>query len=299
VGTFDRMPRSLVVLALLIATGGLLVPPASARPTAPAGVRVTSGIVYGQGEVNAPAPGQADLLLDLYEPVERSDGRRPLVVLIHGGSRTNEDLVRIARSLAAAGDVVASIDYRLAPQDPEPSPRVATAAAAVPLNVPVLKAMVAAIDDTLTALDWLLDHHQALRIHRNRIGLVGSSAGTITADHVAYALDDLGIDAPRIRFVGDLWGGIFIPLDLAAAATQLDDGEAALFTVHGGSDPTVPVQLDDWLVAEARREGVPVEYLRVEGAGHGFRATGFFTREVSAGPTAFDRMLAFADDALG
>jgi dipeptidyl aminopeptidase/acylaminoacyl peptidase len=52
-------------------------------------------------------------------------------------------------------------------------------------------------------------------------------------------------------------------------------------------------------VAEARREGVPVEYLRVEGAGHGFRATGFFTREVSAGPTAFDRMLAFADDALG
>jgi dipeptidyl aminopeptidase/acylaminoacyl peptidase len=61
----------------------------------------------------------------------------------------------------------------------------------------------------------------------------------------------------------------------------------------------VPVQLDDWLVAEARREGVPVEYLRVEGAGHGFRATGFFTREVSAGQTAFDRMLAFADDALG
>jgi fermentation-respiration switch protein FrsA (DUF1100 family) len=105
---------------------------------------------------------------------------------------------------------------------------------------------------------------------------------------VAYALDDLGIDAPRIRFVGDLWGGIFIPLDLAAAATQLDDGEAALFAVHGGADPTVPVQLDDWLVAEARREG-----------GHGFQATGFFTREVTAGQTAFDRMLAFADDALG
>jgi hypothetical protein len=48
------------------------------------------------------------------------------------------------------------------------------------------------------------------------------------------------------------------------------------------------VQLDDWLVAEARREG-----------GHGFQATGFFTREVTAGQTAFDRMLAFADDALG
>jgi len=98
--------------------------------------------------------------------------------------------------------------------------------------------------------------------------------------------------------VDDLWGGIFIPLDLEAAATQLDRGEAALFAVHGSADRTVPVYLDDWLVAEARAEGVPVEYHRVEGAGHGFGATGFFTREVAPGQTAFELMLDFAEAAL-
>ena len=301
------MRRPVAVVCLLVAVAGVLAPPASAGPRPPGhrttGVRVTEGVVYGHGRVDRPTPGDVDLLLDLYEPVRRSRGRRPLVVLIHGGgftggSRGADDLVTIARSLAARGNVVASIDYRLAPQDPTPSPRVAAAAAEVPLDVPVLKAMVAAIDDTLTALDWLLDHHRELRIHRGRVGLVGSSAGAITADHVAYALDDLGIDAPRIRFVGDLWGGMFIPLDLAAAATQLDRGEAALFAVHGAADPTVPVQLDDWLVAEAEAERVPVEYHRIAGAGHGFGATGFFTREVAPGQTAFERMLDFAEAAL-
>ena len=35
----------------------------------------------------------------------------------------------------------------------------------------------------------------------------GPLFGAITADHVADALDDLGVRAPRLRFVGDLWGG--------------------------------------------------------------------------------------------
>jgi hypothetical protein len=33
---------------------------------------VTKGIVYGQGAVNEPAPVNADLLLDLYEPLPRT-----------------------------------------------------------------------------------------------------------------------------------------------------------------------------------------------------------------------------------
>ena len=269
-------------------------------------VRVTEQIVYGQALVGQPAPGNVDLLLDLYEPVTRSTERRPALVLIHGGgfmqgSRNQPELVMIARGLAARGMVVVSIDYRLIPQDPVPSARVAPAAAVVPLGVPLYKAMVTAIDDTLTALDWLWVHAKGLRIHRNRLGIAGGSAGAITADHVAYALDDLGIRAPRFRFVGDLWGGMFVPPhpSLHAAAGQLERGEAALFAVHGSADSTVPVQLDDWLVEQATAVGVPVEYHRVEGAGHGFIATDFFSREFAPGQTAFDRMLDFAEAALG
>ena len=294
------MSRS--ALALLSALAALLAtaPTASAAPRV-TGVKVTTGIVFGQGQVTRPQPGSADLLLDLYEPITKAKRRRPAVVLIHGGgftggSRTSADLDRVARGLAEQGTVVANIDYRVGPQGPVPSARVAAVTAAVP-NVPIFVAQVAAVDDTLTALDWLLDHARELRIKRNKLGLVGSSAGAITADHVAYALDEYGVEVPRIRFVGDLWGGIFF--DIGAEAAQLEKGEARLFAVHGTADPTVPVFLDDRLVARAQAVGVPVEYHRVEGAGHGFAATGFFTREVRPGQTAFDRLLRFARRALG
>ena len=297
--------RHATALAILVSVLG----PASSQPV-PASdvidVRVTEQIVYGQALVGQPVPGNVDLLLDLYEPVTRSARRRPALVLIHGGgfmqgSRNQPELVRIARGLAARGIVVASIDYRLIPQDPVPSARVAPAAAVVPLGVPLYKTMVTAIDDTLTALDWLRAHAKELRIHRNRLGIAGGSAGAITADHVAYALDDLGVRAPRFRFVGDLWGGMLIPPNpsLEAAADQLARGEAALFAVHSSRDGTVPVQLDDWLVARATAVGVPVEYHRIEGDGHGYIDIDFFGRKVAPGQTAFDRMLDFAEAALG
>jgi acetyl esterase/lipase len=289
------MSRSALALLCLIAVLVAGAPPATAKPPV-TGVRVTPGIVYGQGQVTRPQPGAFDLLLDLYEPVTKSQGRRPAVVLIHGGgftggSRLSADLDRIARALAERGIVVANIDYRVVPQGPVPSARVAALSAAVP-SAPILVAQVAAVDDTLTAIDWLRANAKELRIHPRRLGLVGSSAGAITADHVAYTLDEYGIAVPRISFVGDLWGGIFF--DVGAEAAQLEPGEAALFAVHGTADRTVPVFLDDRLVARAQAVGVPVEYHRVAGAGHGFGATGFFTREVAPGQTTFDRLLDFA-----
>jgi acetyl esterase/lipase len=284
--------------ALLVWIASLAV----AEPTA-AGVRVTEGIVYGTGRVTRPAAGQARLLLDLYRPAARSRTRRPVVVLVHGGgfrggSRTQPQLVRLAGGLARRGIVVASIDYRLQPQGPVPSRRVRTLTAAAP-DLPVFTAMVAAVDDTLTALDWLQAHARRIGVDARRIGLVGGSAGAITADHVAYALDDFGVAAPRIRFVGDLWGGVFLKAPSAATgAAQLERGEARLFCVHGTADRTVPVTLDDALVARARAVGVPVEYDRIDGAGHGFANTGFFVRDVTAGMTPYERLLRFATRAL-
>jgi acetyl esterase/lipase len=273
------------------------------EPAAAAGVRVTEGVVYGQGAVTEPVAGQARLLLDVYRPAARSRRARPAIVLIHGGgfrggSRKQPELVRLATGLARRGIVVASIDYRLIPQAPLPSRRVARLAAAAP-DVPIFDAMVAAVDDTLTALDWLRRNAARLGIDRRRLGLVGGSAGAITADHVAYTLDDFGVQAPRFRFVGDLWGGIFLKAPRAPRGeAQLERGEAALFCVHGTADNTVPVGLDDALVARARAVGVRAEYHRIDGAGHGFGGTGFFTRDVASGRTPYERLLTFARRAL-
>jgi acetyl esterase/lipase len=280
--------------------------PTSARSTAtispkPERVVVRRALVYGHARVRVPKAASVPLLLDVYEPASQPSVLRPVVVLIHGGgftmqSRTDDGIVRIARALAARGVVALSIDYRLLQQSPVLSDRVAPVAAALP-KAPVFVAMTAAVDDTLTALDYLDAHRAELGVDPHALGLIGSSAGAITADHVAYALDDHHVDRPTIRFVASLGGGMFVTPPAGEggrAATQLEQGEAALFAVHGSADDQVPVELDDQLVARANAEHVPAEYHRVPGGGHGYIASQFFTRKVAGDDTAFDRLIEFA-----
>src|SRR4051794_21768530 len=281
-----------VLPALLAATA------ASARPA----VTVRDGVVYGKGRV---AAGSARLRLDLYQPTKRSKRARPLVVLVHGGgfkngSRKDPNIVRVAQGLAGEGVVAASIDYRLLGAQPVPSKRVANLLKALP-NAPLSRAIAAAADNTLTALDYLRAHAKKLNIDPDRIGLVGSSAGGVTVDQVGYALDDHGIKPPKgIRFVGSLWGGILTqpPGGGAQTAVQLERGEPALFAVHGDADPTVPVALDDQLVARAKRQHVPVEYHRVSGGGHRLGGTQFFTPHGAPQQKPFDPPLPVAHKRL-
>jgi acetyl esterase/lipase len=266
----------------------------------PAQAGVEKGVVYGTGKTET---GSKKLLLDLYQPAKRSTAKRPVVILIHGGgfrngSRSQADLVKVADGLVKQGTVVASVDYRLMGDNAVNAARVKRLSDAVP-KVAIYTAMVAAVDDTLTAVDYLRTRAKALDIDMSRLGLIGGSAGAITADHVAYVLDDFGIKGPTVRFVGDLWGGIFIPPtpSLEQAVKQLEKGEAPLFSVHGDADKTVPVKLDDDLTARAKAVGVKVQYIRVPGGGHGFGGTQFFTRKVG-GKTAFQRLLGFSRDYL-
>jgi acetyl esterase/lipase len=285
-----RLAWSTIVLCLV------LVLPAGVA--AAARVEVRKGVIYGSARVGAPVAGSTQLLLDLYRPAKRSKTPRPVVIVIHGGgfaagSRTDPGIVQVARALAERGIVAASIDYRLIPQQPVPSRRVAGLAADMP-KVPIFNAMTAAVDDTLTATRYLRAHRKGLGIDIGRLGLIGSSAGAITADHVGYVLDDHGVKGPKVRFVASLWGGIFAP----GGAAQLERGEPALFAVHGDADPTVPVRLDDELVARARRQHVRTEYHRIPGGRHGYDGSGFFTRPVVGSQTPFDRLLRFARTAL-
>ena len=275
----------------LVASLAALAFPAAAPAAA---VKVTDGVQYGTGQVGAPEAAQAPLLLDLYGPAKRASGRRPVVILIHGGgfrqqTRKDPGIVRIARGLAGRGIVAASIDYRLLPQNPAPSSRVAHLTAAMP-DQPLFRAVSAAVDDTLTAIDYLKSHAASLGIDPGRLGLVGSSAGAITANHVAYALDDHGIARPKVAFVGSLWGAVLVP----PGAKQLDRGEAPLFAVHGTADTTLPVRNSDDLVARARAQGVHGEYLRIRGGKHGYGPSRFFTAKVVGRETPFDRLLDFA-----
>lgn len=241
-------------------------------------VTVTSDIVYGQGEVGGGGTF-ADLKLDLYSPVGTGQVELPLVVVVHGGgfvggSKTQGNVVAWSRAFAGRGYLVASIDYRLAGTRPVPSERVE------PLHQFVLGqggdaqqiAAVAAIDDTLTAMDFLLARPDTLGLNTT---LVGGSAGAVTVDHVAYALDDFGIERPHVAAVISNWGGLPIGAgaDLIQNPSRQDNpfsGEPPIFLAHATGDPTVPYSLSTDIAERATEVGLDHRLYTKVGTAHGF-----------------------------
>jgi acetyl esterase/lipase len=70
------------------------------------------------GSATGFAGQQVELVLDLYKPIGDDNCQRPLLVMAHGGgfiggSRKDNDVVRICEEMAARGYAAASIEYRL------------------------------------------------------------------------------------------------------------------------------------------------------------------------------------------
>lgn len=102
--------------------------------------------------------GGPDVSLVLYRPAGE-DGPLPCIFHIHGGGfvgGTVEMMEPIHRRLVIELDcVIASVDYRLAPETPFPGP----------------------LDDCAAALDWVFAHSAERLIDARRIGIMGESAG--------------------------------------------------------------------------------------------------------------------------
>lgn len=124
---------------------------AATRPSEEiAGVQVTRISIPG-------ASDQPDIAALLYRP--EGTAMRPAILNIHGGGMvagTAERDDASMRTLAVALDaVILSIDYRLAPEAPYP----------------------AAMEDSMTSLEWLHQQASNLGIDVRRIALRGTSAG--------------------------------------------------------------------------------------------------------------------------
>lgn len=299
-------------------------------------VVVTGGIQYGEATLNRNGSiSTTALYLDLYQPALAPTAPRPTIVMIHGGaflrgSRQDPNLIKAAHAYAAHGYAVVSIGYRLgAGPDfvttnkvgpiPVPSPRVEAYAKMVQgvdsirfldfLNnaamIDVLSPLarlgqVAALDDTLMALDWLKSVAAEYALDLSRLILFGGSAGFINSLHVAYALDDLGIQAPPIAAVLGFWGSFNLDDEDVDGDGPLflEAGEAPLFVVHGTGDVEVPISYGEALVARAQAVGVPVEFIPVAGGKHGFNSIDIFEFLTDNGQSIFDRTIAFLDRML-
>lgn len=111
------------------------------------------------------------IALRLYRP-RKDDPASSAMVFFHGGGWVLGDLEshdRLCRQLSnASGVTIVSVAYRLAPEHKFP----------------------AAVDDAITAVNWVVENAAALKIDACRIGVAGDSAGGNIAAVMAHLSRD-------------------------------------------------------------------------------------------------------------
>jgi acetyl esterase len=133
-------------------------------------------------EYQAPMPDGTAITVRVYRP-RGSSGSQPLVVFFHGGGFIAGSLDShdgTARELAAKTDaVVASVDYRLAPEAPFPTP----------------------LEDCYAALQWAVANAGTLGADSSRVAIAGDSAGGNLAAAVALVNRDRDAIALRAQLL--------------------------------------------------------------------------------------------------
>jgi poly(3-hydroxybutyrate) depolymerase len=226
-------------------------------------VTTTSNITYGAN--NSYTGANTTLKMDFYEPTGDTMSARPLIIWIHGGSfiggsKTDGDMVTFSNRFAKKGYVCASIDYRLGffPFD----------------SANAVKAVVRAVQDSRAALRFFYKDRattNTYKIDTNQIYIGGSSAGGITALHIAYLDDECELTSylttATITQLGGLEGasgnpgysstvqGVINGCGALAKYSWLEAGDVPLCSVHGTNDNTV--KYNRGIV----NPGVPLMYL--------------------------------------
>ncbi len=218
------------------------------------------------------------LKMDVYYP---SSGDEPWAVTmyVHGGGWSKGDKAEGAGAqeipaLQAAGFLVVSINYRLAPQYPFPS----------------------MIEDVKCAIRYLRAHASQYHLDSDRIGVWGSSAGGHLVNLLGTTDASAGFDvgeysdqSSRVQAVVGMFGPadltvafeggyegasrVFNGFDaaLASPVTYVSADDPPFLLLHGEADKLVPIEQSQILFEALQTAGVPAELVVVENAGHSFR----------------------------
>jgi acetyl esterase/lipase len=144
----------------------------AAPPTRPDTVRVEDVSVPGP-------PGEPDVVMRIYRPAAASNPV-PALFWMHGGGMMigsmDMDEALLVRAVDRFGFAVVSVEYRLAPEHPDPAP----------------------VEDCYAGLVWTEAHAPAYGIDPTRIAVGGASAGGGLAAGIALLARDRG--GPRLVF---------------------------------------------------------------------------------------------------
>ncbi len=112
--------------------------------------------------------------------------------------------------------------------------------------------------DAMQAMRYLRTHARELRIEPERIGMMGFSAGAMTAMSVVME----GEDSDRPNIAASIYGAM--PVD------NPPGNASPLFIVHARDDTVVPLSESLDMESAWKAAGLPVELRVFEAGGHGF-----------------------------
>ncbi|MGD8340936.1 MAG: alpha/beta hydrolase [Gammaproteobacteria bacterium] len=261
----DRRPQALTLYACasLLAVLAVL-----ARPALSQDITVHEDIFYKSGS-DLSAYERERCALDLYVPEGAEDF--PVMVWFHGGNITAGDKAEgthsdIARTLAAHGIAVASVNYRLSPRVSFP----------------------AYIEDAAASVAWVLDHIDGYGGDADKVFVSGHSAGGYLASMVGldarfleahgHALEDLAglipisgqtITHATVRTERGLPADRPI-VDFAAPVYHVSADAPPFLAIAGSNDLPARPEENRYLVAAMKAVGHPdVTYREFAGRNHG------------------------------
>ncbi len=211
-------------------------------------IDVTSDIVYGSN--TSFTGGNTTLELDFYEPNGDTSTARPLIIFAHGGSfvggsKTDADIVTLCNRFASKGYACASISYRLGMW---------------PINATeATKAVLRAVQDMKASIRWFYQDRattNTYKIDTTQIYVGGTSAGAITAFHLAYLDKECELEGymtpATLTALGGLEGTSGNPgysttiagaIGMGGALASygwIEPGDVPFCATHGTADDVVP-----------------------------------------------------------
>ncbi len=228
----------------------------------PVDFELISDIEYGKTSVNQ---------LDIYQPSGPCDTPRPTVFFVHGGGFRSGDKVGSAVSDRAEASLgrdfnFVSINYRLEGDNPVLAPEFQAiyddlAVQDPPSDPDNRVAEIAAIEDSVDALNFLVANADQYCLDMDRLAFWGSSAGATNVLSLGYRMDQFGINRPEPDVVINYWGDLRQDEDL-------DLMEAPFLAIHGDADFTILYQVAVDLTDQANAIGVPYAFYTDVNGGH-------------------------------
>lgn len=222
----------------------------------------------------------------LYKPPARFDGRRPVIVNIHGGPEGQSRPGFLGRNNYYLNELGIALVF--------PNIRGSTGYGKTFVKLDNGTLREGAHRDIGALLDWIgtrpdLDADHVLVTGGSYGGYMTLVTATSYNDRICCSVDVVGVsnlatflkntsgyrqDLRRVEYGDERDSTMRAWMERTAPLNHVDKVTKPLFIIQGMNDPRVPQSEAEQMVAALKQRGVPVWYLMAKDEGHGFRKKG-------------------------